>query len=90
MSDIESGLHKGVTSYGDSGFSLFVRKAFINGAGYTVDVLEPEPGTGQSSAASTDDRTVRRTILGPTAARCLIPRRTERQGSLPSTLIVNK
>ncbi len=29
----ESGLRKGVTSYGDKGFSLVLRKAFIKGAG---------------------------------------------------------
>ncbi|HUP30885.1 MAG TPA: dihydroxy-acid dehydratase, partial [Usitatibacter sp.] len=34
------GLRKGLTSYGDSGFSLFLRKAFIKGAGYTDDALE--------------------------------------------------
>jgi len=34
-----TGLEKGLTSYGDSGFSLFLRKAFIKGAGYTDDAL---------------------------------------------------
>jgi hypothetical protein len=29
------GLRKGLAHYGDSGFSLFLRKAFIKGAGYT-------------------------------------------------------
>ena len=28
------GLTRGLTSYGDAGFSLFLRKAFIKGAGY--------------------------------------------------------
>ena len=28
----ETGLRKGLTSYGDKGFSLFLRKAFIKGA----------------------------------------------------------
>ena len=32
--------YQGLTSYGDSGFSLFLRKAFIKGAGYTDDALE--------------------------------------------------
>src|SRR5450755_3455109 len=36
----ESGLRKGLTSYGDSDFSLFLRKAFIKGAGYTDDALD--------------------------------------------------
>ena len=40
MSEDKKGLHKGLTSYGDSGFSLFLRKAFIKGAGYTDDALE--------------------------------------------------
>lgn len=34
------GLKKGLTSYGDSGFSLFLRKAFIKGMGYSDDALE--------------------------------------------------
>lgn len=35
----KGGLHKGLTNYGDAGFSLFLRKAFIKGAGYTDDAL---------------------------------------------------
>ncbi len=35
-----SGMAKGLTSYGDAGFSLFLRKAFIKGAGYTDRALE--------------------------------------------------
>ncbi len=34
-----SGLEKGLTSYGDIEFSLFLRKAFIKGAGYGDDAL---------------------------------------------------
>ena len=34
------GLRKGLTSYGDAGFSLFLRKAFIKGAGYTDAALD--------------------------------------------------
>src|ERR1700740_422135 len=34
------GLKRGLTSYGDQAFSLFLRKAFIKGAGYTDDALE--------------------------------------------------
>ncbi|MBP0637163.1 IlvD/Edd family dehydratase [Cupriavidus sp. AcVe19-6a] len=33
------GLAKGLTNYGDTGFSLFLRKALIKGAGYTDDAL---------------------------------------------------
>ena len=36
----DKGLQKGLTSYGDRDFSLFLRKAFIKGAGYTDDALE--------------------------------------------------
>jgi dihydroxy-acid dehydratase len=36
----ETGLRKGLTSYGDKGFSLFLRKAFIKGAGYTNSALD--------------------------------------------------
>ncbi len=35
-----TGMRKGLTSYGDLEFSLFLRKAFIKGAGYTDDALE--------------------------------------------------
>jgi len=35
-----SGMRKGLTSYGDAGFSLFLRKAFIKGAGLTDDALD--------------------------------------------------
>jgi dihydroxy-acid dehydratase len=34
------GLRKGLTSYGDTGFSLFLRKAFIKAMGYSDDALE--------------------------------------------------
>ena len=37
--DDPQGLKKGLTHYGDAGFSLFLRKAFIKGAGYTDDAL---------------------------------------------------
>jgi dihydroxy-acid dehydratase len=35
-----SGMRKGLTSYGDHGFSLFLRKAFIKGAGFTDAALD--------------------------------------------------
>jgi len=38
--DGASGLRRGLTSYGDKGFSLFLRKAFIKGAGYTDGALD--------------------------------------------------
>ena len=34
-----SGMRKGLTSYGDPGFSLFLRKAFIKAMGYSDDAL---------------------------------------------------
>ncbi|MEW6643361.1 MAG: IlvD/Edd family dehydratase [Pseudomonadota bacterium] len=34
------GLRKGLTSYGDAGFSLFLRKVFIKAMGYSDDALE--------------------------------------------------
>ena len=37
---INRGLMKGLTSYGDTGFSAFLRKAFIKGMGYSDDALE--------------------------------------------------
>ncbi len=38
--DKASGLRRALTSYGDSEFSLYLRKAFIKGAGYTDDALD--------------------------------------------------
>mgnify|MGYP003335064424 CR=1 FL=1 len=46
-----SGFKKGLTQYGDSGFSLFLRKAFIKGAGYTDDALA-RPVIGIASTGS--------------------------------------
>ncbi|MDM0019209.1 IlvD/Edd family dehydratase [Variovorax saccharolyticus] len=40
MNETPKGLKKGLTNYGDQGFSLFLRKAFIKGAGYTDDALD--------------------------------------------------
>jgi len=34
-----TGMRRGLTSYGDAGFSLFLRKAFIKGAGLSDDAL---------------------------------------------------
>ena len=45
------GLTKGLTSYGDSSFSLFLRKAFIKAAGYTDDALD-RPIIGITNTAS--------------------------------------
>lgn len=36
---MSKGLRKGLTSYGDAGFSLFLRKAFIKAMGYSDDAL---------------------------------------------------
>lgn len=35
-----SGLRAGLTNYGDPDFALFLRKAFIKGAGYSDDALD--------------------------------------------------
>ncbi len=35
-----TGLRKGLTSYGDAGFSLFLRRAFIKAMGYSEDALD--------------------------------------------------
>jgi len=37
---VKKGLRKGLTSYGDAGFSLFLRKAFIKAMGYSDDALD--------------------------------------------------
>ena len=36
----KSGMRKGLTAYGDEGFSLFLRKAFVKAMGYSDDALE--------------------------------------------------
>ncbi|MGR3795776.1 IlvD/Edd family dehydratase [Vannielia sp. SX4] len=38
--DTPKGMRKGLTSYGDAGFSLFLRKAFIKGMGYSDAALD--------------------------------------------------
>ncbi len=50
MSD-QHGFRKGLTSYGDAGFSLFLRKAFIKAAGYSDDALD-RPIIGITNTAS--------------------------------------
>jgi dihydroxy-acid dehydratase len=45
-------MRRGLTSYGDAGFSLFLRKAFIKGAGYTDDALDrPVIGIANTGSA---------------------------------------
>jgi dihydroxy-acid dehydratase len=39
MSTKKIGMYKNLTSYGDSGFSIFLRKAFIKGMGYSEEML---------------------------------------------------
>ena len=46
-----TGMRRGLTSYGDAAFSLFLRKAFIKGAGYTDDALD-RPIVGIANTAS--------------------------------------
>ena len=40
MSQNSSGMKKNLTNYGDTGFSIFLRKAFIKGLGYSDDMLD--------------------------------------------------
>jgi dihydroxy-acid dehydratase len=47
----DGGMRKGLTSYGDRDFSLFLRKAFIKGAGYSDEALE-RPIVGIANTAS--------------------------------------
>jgi dihydroxy-acid dehydratase len=47
-----AGMEKGLTSYGDKGFSLFLRKAFIKGAGYSDKALDrPVIGIANTGSA---------------------------------------
>jgi dihydroxy-acid dehydratase len=46
------GMSKGLTQYGDTGFSLFLRKAFIKGAGYSDTALDrPVIGIANTGSA---------------------------------------
>ena len=48
----ERGMRKGLTSYGDDGFSLFLRRAFIKAMGYSDDALaRPIVGIVDTSSA---------------------------------------
>ncbi len=47
----QEGMSKGLTNYGDRGFSLFLRKAFIKGAGFTDTALE-RPVVGITNTGS--------------------------------------
>jgi dihydroxy-acid dehydratase len=50
--DESGGLRKGLTSYGDRDFSLFLRKAFIKGAGYSDQALDrPVVGIANTGSA---------------------------------------
>jgi dihydroxy-acid dehydratase len=50
--DSSAGMSKGLASYGDKGFSLFLRKAFIKGAGYTDGALSrPVIGIANTGSA---------------------------------------
>jgi len=40
MTDRPTGMRKGLANYGDAGFSLFLRKAFIKAMGYSDDALD--------------------------------------------------
>jgi dihydroxy-acid dehydratase len=40
MSEQPKGMRKGLTRYGDEGFSLYLRKSFIKAMGYTDDALD--------------------------------------------------
>ncbi|MBS0219910.1 MAG: dihydroxy-acid dehydratase [Proteobacteria bacterium] len=46
-----SGLRQGLATYGDAGFSLFLRKAFIKAGGYSDDALD-RPIVGITNTAS--------------------------------------
>jgi dihydroxy-acid dehydratase len=48
---MKEGLRKGLTSYGDADFSLFLRKAFIKAAGYSDDALD-RPIVGVTNTSS--------------------------------------
>ncbi|MBO9513750.1 MAG: dihydroxy-acid dehydratase [Variovorax sp.] len=50
--DADEGMRRGLTHYGDRGFSLFLRKAFIKGAGFTDAALDrPVIGIADTGSA---------------------------------------
>ena len=62
MSKNSSGMKKNLTNYGDTGFSIFLRKAFIKGLGYSDDMLDKKI-IGISSKVRTDAREIDFTII---------------------------
>lgn len=64
-----SGLRKGLTSYGDAGFSLFLRKAFIKAMGYSEDALDrPIVGITNTLAYSSAPRLSSSMLTRPAGA----------------------
>jgi dihydroxy-acid dehydratase len=51
MGDEDKGMRRALTNYGDMGFSLFVRKAFIKAMGYSEDALD-RPVVGIANTGS--------------------------------------
>jgi dihydroxy-acid dehydratase len=48
------GLARGLTNYGDAGFSLYLRRSFAKSMGYSSEALEkPIVGIADRAAAST-------------------------------------
>ncbi len=47
-----TGMRRGLTRYGDTDFSLYLRKAFVKGMGYSDDALS-RPVIGIANTAST-------------------------------------
>jgi len=58
------GMRKGLTSYGDQDFSLFLRKAFIKGAGYSDAALDrPVIGIADTGSIQCAFRNVIKTFI---------------------------
>jgi len=50
---VGQGLRRGLTNYGDHDFSLFLRKAFIKGAGFSDNALERRSSASSTRSART-------------------------------------
>ena len=71
MADEPTGMRKGLAQYGDAGFSLFLRTAFIKAMGYSYDALaRPIIGITDTASGYTASRWCRCTNPSRTPPAC--------------------
>ena len=55
--DTPKGLARGLTNYGDAGFSLYLRRSFAKSMGYSGEMLAKPPSASPIRAAPTTTAT---------------------------------